>query len=436
MPGRIAPRDDGQRHIMTMTFESLVARLATALAIGLMVGVERGWRDREDPAGSRTAGIRTYSLSALLGAVLAVIAEHLGSPILLGTGFATYAAVFAWFKSREAQHDHDFSVTGVVAALLVFALGALCIVSDPRAAAVVGVATVALLASREFLHTALRRLTWIELRSALLLLAMTVVVLPLLPDRTVDPFGSLNPREIWMFTVLSAAISFAGYVAVKIAGPAKGILITSLGGALVSSTAVTVAFARRAAGGEPAATLAGGAALACMVSILRVLTIVAVIAPSLLLPLGPGALSGAAIFGCAGWFLLRRRDETAPPLPTAVSNPFELVPLLAFAAMFALIVLLSGWLMTQIGTQGVFVTAGIVGLVDVDVATMTAARLGGVSIDTGTAVLAILLALAVNALARVVYAMAAGPLGYSGRLAAATAAGLCVGGSAVAIMFR
>jgi uncharacterized membrane protein (DUF4010 family) len=421
---------------MTMTFESLVARLATALAIGLVIGVERGWRDRDDPAGSRTAGIRTYSLSALLGAVLAVIAEHQASPLLLGAGFATYAAVFAWFKSREAQHDRDFSVTGVVAALLVFALGALCIAGDPRAAAVVGVATVALLASREFLHQALRRLTWIELRSALLLLAMTVIVLPLLPDRTVDPFGSLNPREIWMFTVLSAAISYAGYVAVKIAGPAKGILVTSLGGALVSSTAVTVAFARRAASGEPAAVLAGGAALACMVSILRVLTIVAVIAPSLLLNLAPPALSGAAVFGYAAWLLLRRQDMSAPDPAVSIGNPFELAPLLVFAAMFALIVLTGGWLMTQVGTRGIFVTSGVVGLVDVDVATMTAARLVGSSLDRRTAALAILLALAVNALARVVFALAAGPRGYWGRLAAATAAALPVGAGVTAIMFR
>lgn len=421
---------------MTAPFESLVARFATALAVGLVIGVERGWRERDEPAGSRTAGIRTYSLAALLGAVLAVAAEHLASPMLLSTGFVTFAAVFAWFKSREAQHDQDFSVTGVIAALLVFALGALCMIGDPRAAAVVGVATVALLASREFLHQALTRLTWIELRSALLLLAMTVVVLPLLPDRTVDPFASLNPREIWMFTVLSAAISYAGYVAVKIAGPTKGVLITSLGGALVSSTVVTVAFARRAAGGEPAAVLAGGAALACMVSILRVLAIVVVIAPSVLLHVAPPGLAGAVVFGGTGWHLLWRPGASAPPPPTTLGNPFELAPLLIFAAMFAVVALLSGWLVTQAGAQGIFVTSGLVGLVDVDIATMTAARLSGGSIDSGTATLAILLALAVNALARVVYGLAAGPLAYSGRLAAATAVALGAGAGVIAIMFQ
>lgn len=419
---------------MTMTFEDLVIRFATALAIGLVVGAERGWRERKGLPGSRTAGIRTYGLSALLGAVLAVIAEETDTPMLLGVGFATFAFAFTWFKAREAQHDQDFSVTGVIAALVVFALGALCVLGDPRAAGAAGVATVALLASREFLHQALARLTWIELRSALLLLAMTVVILPLLPDRPIDPFASLNPREIWMFTVLSAAISYAGYIAIKLAGPTKGILVASIGGALISSTAVTIAFARRAANGESTKALAGGAALASMVSILRVLAIVGVIAPSLLIQLAPGALAGAATFGCLAWLLLRQGLEDAPPAP--ISNPFDLAPLLVFASMFAAIVVFSGWMMSRIGSRGLLVTSGLVSLADVDVAAMTAARLGGSTVDAGTAVSAILLALAMNAVARIFYAAAIGPRAYSGWLAIATALAIAAGAGAVALAAR
>lgn len=419
---------------MTLSFEHLVARFATALAIGLVVGAERGWRDREGAPGSRTAGIRTYGLSALLGAVLAVISEETVTPMLLGIGFATFAFAFTWFKAREAQHDQDFSVTGVIAALVVFSLGALCMLGDPRAAGAAGVATVALLASREFLHQGLARLTWIELRSALLLLAMTVVVLPLLPDRPVDPFASLNPREIWMFTVLSAAISYGGYIAIKLAGPTKGVLVASIGGALVSSTAVTIAFARRAAMGESTTALAGGAALAGMVSILRVLAIVGVIAPSLLIKLAPGALTAAATFCCLACFLLRRGLEDAPR--ASVSNPFDLVPLLIFASMFAAIVVFSGWLMTRIGSHGLLVTSGLVSLADVDVAAMTAARLGGSAVDVGTAVWAILLALAMNAVARVFYASVIGPRTYSGWLAIATALAIAAGAGAVALAPR
>lgn len=394
-----------------------------------MVGLERGWRERDAPPGSRTAGVRTFGLVALLGGSVGLLAQASASPSLLGLAFLGFAGVFAWFKMQEAAHDHDHSVTGTVAALVVFALGAVCAVGDPQVAAVGGVATAGVLASRDRLHGWLARLTWPELRSALLLLAMTVIVLPLLPDRPVGPFNGVNPREIWLFTVLTAAISSVGYVAVKIAGPSRGILIGAVAGALVSSTAVTVAFARRAAAGEPAAFLAGGAAAAGLVSIARVLVIVAVAAPQLLSRLAVPALAGAVVFGLGGLLSMRRRaaDAVAPP---ALASPFDLRPLLLFAASFAAVAALGGWLARRIGSSSVLVTSGVFGLLDVDVATLTAARLAGVTIATDTAVQAILIALGVNATARVVYAAVAGPLGYSLRLLAVTFAALCAGAAA------
>jgi uncharacterized membrane protein (DUF4010 family) len=201
--------------------DSMILRLGFALAIGLIVGIERGWRERDAPAGSRTAGIRTYGLSGLLGGVFAALAQVVGAPLLLAVGFLGFAAVFAWFKVREEQADESFSVTGVVAALVVFGLGALAVAGDSKAAAAAGVATAGLLALRDPLHGFLERLTWRELRSALLLAAMTVIVLPTLPNTTIDPWGGVNPRKIWFFTVLTAGISYAGYVAVKVAGPAR-----------------------------------------------------------------------------------------------------------------------------------------------------------------------------------------------------------------------
>jgi uncharacterized membrane protein (DUF4010 family) len=163
--------------------DSLILRLGFALAIGLIVGIERGWRERDAPAGSRTAGVRTYGLSGLFGGVFAALAQAAGAPLLLAVGFLGFAAVFAWFKHREAQADESFSVTGVVAALVVFALGALAVAGDPKAAAAAGVATAGLLALRDPLHGFLAHLTWRELHSALLLAAMTVIVLPNLPTR-------------------------------------------------------------------------------------------------------------------------------------------------------------------------------------------------------------------------------------------------------------
>lgn len=412
-----------------MSTEDLIMRFGVALAAGLVVGVERGWRDRDAPAGSRTAGVRTYGLSALLGAVVAAVGAATGSPLVPAAGLATFAAAFAWFKSREAAHERGFSVTDVVAALAVFGVGALAVAGDPVAAAA-GVAVAGILASREFLHGLLKRMTWAELRSALLLLAMTVVAMPLLPNRAVDPFGGVVPREIWGFTVLTAGISYAGCVGVKVAGPARGLLISSLAGALASSTAVTLAYARRAAAGEPSGTLSGGAALAALVSILRVLCIVAVVTPRLLALLTPPALAGAGAFGAAALVLLRRGGAAEAGRQTVLGNPFDLKPLLAFAAAFAAVAFAAAWLTSVVGSGALLASSGVFGVLDVDVATLTAARLAGVSVPLELAAQAILLALAVNAVARVALA-AAGPFTYTGRLLAATALALGAGAAAM-----
>lgn len=119
--------------------DSLILRLGFALAIGQIVGIERGWRERDATAGSHTAGIRNYGLSGLLGGVFAALAQATGAPLLLVVGFLSFASVFAWFKLREAQADESFSVTDIVAALLVFALGAPAVAGDPQAAAAAGV---------------------------------------------------------------------------------------------------------------------------------------------------------------------------------------------------------------------------------------------------------------------------------------------------------
>ncbi|MGL4497400.1 MAG: MgtC/SapB family protein, partial [Beijerinckiaceae bacterium] len=182
--------------------EHPIARFAIALAIGLIVGVERGWRERDQQPGQRTAGVRTFTLIGCLGAVAGALALALNSGAVLGLAFIAFAGVFGWFKMHEAQHDHDFSVTGAVTGLLVFALGAMCVVGDAQNAAAMGVAVAGILASRETVHGWIAQLSWAELRSALLLLAMSVIVLPVLPNHPVSWLAGVNPREIWLFTVL------------------------------------------------------------------------------------------------------------------------------------------------------------------------------------------------------------------------------------------
>jgi uncharacterized membrane protein (DUF4010 family) len=412
--------------------DNLIVRLGLALVIGLLVGLERGWRERDEPAGSRTAGIRTYGLSGFLGGVVAALAQAVGGVgggVVLAAGFVAFAGVFAWFKARELEHDAGFSVTGVVAALGVFGLGGLAVVGDYRAAAAGGVALAAVLASREVLHGLLRKISWEELRSTLLLAGMTAIGLSLLPNRTIDPWGGVNPWEIWFFTVLTAAISYAGYVAVRVLGPGKGILVSGLAGALVSSTAVTVAFARRAKAGDPVRPLTAGAMLAAMISVLRVLVIVSIVKPQLGLALAPPALAAGLVFGGFGGALLYRSTAEATA-EAKLGNPFDLIPLLVFAASFVLIAAASAALTQTFGASGVILTSAFSGIADVDVASLSAARQVGGAVTVATATAAILAAIASNAVARVVAAGAVGPFRYSLPFLGATLAAIAAGAGA------
>ena len=408
--------------------DPLLPRLGLALAIGLLVGLERGWRERDAPDRSRTAGIRTYGISGLLGGLFAALDDAVGSVAILAVGFVAFTAVFSWFKLREATHDADFSVTGVIAGMAVFALGALAVAGDYLAAAAGGTALTAILASREVLHGLLKKLTWAELRSALVLAAMTVIVLPVLPDRTVDPWGGVNPREIWFFTVLIAAISFAGYVVTRLFGEKRGVLLGALAGAVVSSTAVTVVLARMAKDAQSTLPLAGAAALAAMVSVLRVAAVVGAIQPSVLAHAGLPIIAAALVLASAAG-LMFLRDGGAQPMEQAARNPFDLVPLLGFAGLFALVSTASAALSGLLDEGGLLATSAVSGTFDVDVAVLSSLRLVEQGIAPASAARAVLLALVANALGRLFLAAVSGPVRFLLPLAGATALAALAGAS-------
>lgn len=209
-----------------MDTTELATRLGLALALGFVIGLERGWKEREEGEGHRTAGLRTFSLIGLLGGIFGMLSLG-GDRILISAGFLLTGAVLAAFMWREGEREGDYSATTLVAALLTFLLGAFAVLGDMAVTAGAGVATVGLLAYKRQLHGFLARLTWAELRSGLLLGAMTFIALPLLPDRAIDPWGALNPHELWLITILIAAVSFLGYVAVKLAGPSRGVVVAA-----------------------------------------------------------------------------------------------------------------------------------------------------------------------------------------------------------------
>ncbi len=395
-------------------------RLGVALAIGLLVGVERGWQERDIRAGGRTAGIRTFGLTGFLGGIAGTLHSMTG-PFLPATIAALLGLVYIAGKWQETQEDEDYSITSVVAALVVFGLGVLAAVGDIVTAAAGGVVTTIILAARHSLHGFLRGLTWPELRSALVLLAMTVIALPLLPDRALDPWGALNPFSLWVLTITIAALSFAGYIAIKLTGTSRGILLAGAAGGLVSSTALTLSFARYSKQAPQGSThLAAGAAIAGALSFARVLVIGAALSLDLLAPLAFGLIPAIIGLLIAGFFWVWRSGSGTEVPEIKLKNPFELRAVVSFAALLGLISLISKMTIDYIGTSALFAVAAISGLVDVDAITLSTARLAGSAINVKTAADVILIAVAVNTVTKAVLAFTAGDRQYGIALALAS----------------
>jgi len=386
----------------SMDQDDLFRRLAVALAIGLLVGLERGWQLREEAEGERTAGLRTYALTGLLGGLSAALsaASH---PMLLAAALVSFTAAFVVFASLEAKSEHNFSATGVVAAILTFVLGAYAVLGNQLVAVAAAVAMAVLLALKEPLHVWVRRLSWLELRAVLVLLAMSFLLLPVLPDRTIDPWDAINPWQIWLLAILIAGVSFVGYVAVKSLGDQAGIAVAAVAGGATSSTATTLSFARLARE-QPQASgvLAGGIMLAGVVMMVRVVAIAVALAPALsgelLLSIAAGAL---ALLGASAYLMLAggvRAGGEAARLD--LKNPFDVASALKLAALIAIIMLLAKLLSTGSSNKGIYLLAAISGIADVDALTLSMAQLAGTRLELADAGNAIIIAVAVNTAAK------------------------------------
>jgi len=392
-----------------MSDAPLLLRLAVALAIGLMIGLERGWKQREEAEGERTAGLRTYTLTALLGGLCAVLSTHT-HPTFLGLSFLGFAIGFGAFAWLEAKAEQNFSVTGVIAGLITFSLGAFAVLGELEVAIAAGVTAMLILALKEPLHSWLRRITWLEIRSVLILLAMTFLALPLLPNRPVDPWGAVNPAEIWLLAILIAAISFAGYVAVRIMGSQAGVTLAALAGGLASSTATTVTLARMAREHPQASPLlAGGIVLSGTVMVARVLVVASALNPGLLIPLAwPLGAAGIVLLAAAAFLLMVNRDDGAEHPVLKIRNPFDLGMALQLAGLIGIISLLTKWIGDSLGSGGLTVLAAVSGIADVDAITLSLARQSRDGIGLGTAALGIAVAAAVNTGSKAAVAFALG----------------------------
>ncbi len=374
--------------------------LGVALAIGLLIGVERGWTGRGAQEGGRVAGVRTYGLIGLLGGALATLPQYLGA-WLLGLAFVGLAGLLATVYAVNRRHGGDVGITSLVAGLLTFVLGALAATGEVVIAVAAAVITTLLLSYKPLLHSWVRALEGEELRAGIKLLLISVVLLPILPNQGYGPGQVLNPYQIWWMVVLIAVISFVGYFAIKIGGTRRGALFTGLFGGLASSTAVTLHFSRTSRRDPSLApVMAMGILLACGTMFPRMLLVSSVLNGDLFkLMLVPATIMALIVYlpALRHW---RSQAHVASSTTSPLKNPLELVPAVSFGLLLALVLLLGKALQSGFGETGVLSLAAASGVADVDAITLSLARMSQDDLALHVAVMGVVVAASINSLVK------------------------------------
>ena len=396
-----------------------LARLVMPLAIGLLIGLERGWQQRSAQPGSRVAGLRTFGLFGLIGGLAGFAAGMTQgwavSAVLLLAGCALVIIGY--------RRDKSPSATTEAAALVTLGLGWLAGHGLPVPALALAVVTAFLLAQRQRLHGWIEGLSEADFHAVVLFAVIAGALWPVLPDRAMGPMNAWNPRELWLVVVVVCAISFAGYVLGRRLGPERGVLAMAAVGAIYSSTAVTAALAQRIkTEPESRPRLAAGIAIASTVMFLRTGLLVGLLVPFALIGfarvVGPAALVALLL----AW-LLARRAAVAPAGDAPTGNPFALLPALGFAVLVALVQLVVQWMQVRFGGSGVAITLALAGAMDVDAAIVALRGLPRGSITPGLAGTILALPVLLNTLLKLgVVLVTAGRAGWRAGLSLALAA--------------
>lgn len=382
----------------------IFGRLALAFGIGLAVGVERGWQTRDAEKGSRALGIRTLSLIGLLGGGFGLLGQ-MTHDLVLGVGAAGVFILLTTIYLTGLSRNDDRGATTEFAAALTFVLGVVAMRGSMTVAAAAAVLMVATLDLKQPLHSGLKKIEDFELRAAIKLLVVSVVILPVLPNRGFGPGGILNPYVMWWIVVAVSAISFAAYAGIRLFGARAGALGVGALGGLASSTATTVTFARLAAKSPKlTAAAAGGMAVACGVMFVRATVLVGVFYREALATLLPalGVSAGAAfVMGVA----FVRRAKAAADGDMALGSPSDIGTGVKFVLALILVALATYYGQEMLGQAGALAAAAAGGLVDIDATTVTMSRLGAAGTVPAREVIAgIFTAIGVNSLAKAIYA--------------------------------
>jgi uncharacterized membrane protein (DUF4010 family) len=370
--------------------------LAEALAIGLLVGIER-YKDRE-PDEKKTAGVRTFTIIALLGAICGLLAEM---TFILVTFGALSAFLWLGYYRHAVQ---SLGLTTEFAALLVFWLGFLLHTHEVLAIST-GIVLTIILACKRDLHEFVRdKISEIEFYDTLKFLVVVFVVFPLLPDRSIGPYGFINPSYAWLLVILVSTISYSGYFLIRWLGNTRGLKVSGLIGGIVSTTAVTMSLAERSRRTPSTSRLCGiTGVMANAIQFPRLLLLVWVVDRHLgeflslpLLGMGAAGLFGAWLLGRIG-----REENSSSEIEYPLQNPCSLTPALKFGSLFIAIFLIAKMATVWLGEHGIYLASALAGIVDASAISLSIAQLvHGETLSVPTASFGILIAVTVNALAK------------------------------------
>jgi len=383
--------------------EQLIIRLGAALAVGLLIGIER---ERSKGRGPRraAAGVRTFTLIALAGAISLELG---GAP-----AFLVVAAVIGLFAaiSYVRTFRHDAGLTTEVAMVVTVLLGGLAL-NEPQVAGALAVVVTIILASRTKAHDWIKNvLTDDEVRDGLVLAAAALVILPLLPQQPIDPWGVVDLRKLWTLAVLVMAINGLGYIAVRALGAKVGLALAGLFSGFVSSTATIGAMGSRAkARPELRGGAVAGAAASSVATVVQLAIVVGLVSiPTLEILLPSLVLSGLAAVGYAALFTLRSVRETTQA-DIAPGRPFAPKTAILFVLVVGLALAISTALTNWLGDRGLLLATGVAGLGDSHAAAISAASLAaGGKTEVLTAAMAVLIGFSTNAVSKAVVAFSLG----------------------------
>ena len=386
------------RELLTVALD-----FATAILLGVLVGIEREKRKAEEEDTHHIAGLRTFILLALFGAGAGFLSRSLSAPWVFAVSLLIVGAfVVAGYYVTSKTSQNGKGLTTEIAAVIVFLLAATVMYGYEPLAIGLGVVTAAVLAYKQPLHGFVEKLGWDDVFAGMRLLIATFIALPLLPNEPIDPWGALNPYSLWLLVILISSLSLVGYVLTRALGPSRGVALTGLVGGLASSTAVTLSFAKQGRDNpQMANALACGILLAWAVMFVRVLVLVAVVNRTLLTPLlVPFVAMAVVVAGFAAWLYYSDGSARGEARGTVeVRNPFSLTAAAKFAAFFAVVLLAVKIVQETMPPSGLYAVAALSGMADVDAITLSMAELAKTG-EAQVAVLSIVIAALSNTLVK------------------------------------